>query len=78
MQFRERMRAQNFRVIALSDERFKDARLDAAVFAYLPLATSSDLIERMVDNALDHIHLHQTRRESQERLSNCSVPWVNT
>ena len=26
----------------------------------------------MVDNALDHIHLHQTRRESQERLSNAA------
>ncbi|MFL6299473.1 MAG: HD-GYP domain-containing protein [Terriglobales bacterium] len=71
-QFRERMRAQNFRVIALSDEKFKDPRLDGAVFAYLPLKTSGELIERMVDNALDHIHLHQTRRESQERLSNAA------
>ena len=71
-QFRERMRAQNFRVIALSDERFKDPRLDGFVFAYLPLATHAELIERMVDNALDHIHLHQTRRESQERLSNAA------
>lgn len=71
-QFRERMRAQNFRVIALSDERFKDPRLDGFVFAYLPLKTNGELIERMVDNALDHIHLHQTRRESQERLSNAA------
>jgi len=71
-QFRERMRAQNFRVIALSDDRFKDPRLDGFVFAYLPLATHGELIERMVDNALDHIHLHQTRRESQERLSNAA------
>ena len=29
-QFRERMRAQNFRVIALSDERYKDPRLMAS------------------------------------------------
>src|SRR3954453_4825881 len=71
-QFRERMRTQNFRVIALSDEKFKDPRLDGAVFAYLPLKTPGELIERMVDNALDHIHLHQTRRESQERLSNAA------
>jgi len=71
-QFRERMRAQNFRVIALTDEKFKDPRLDGAVFAYLPLNTPGELIERMVDNALDHIHLHQTRRESQDRLSNAA------
>ena len=71
-QFRERMRAQNFRVIALADEKFKDPRIDGAVFAYLPLNTPGELIERMVDNALDHIHLHQTRRESQERLSNAA------
>src|SRR3954454_21075587 len=45
---RERMRAQNLRVIALADERFKDPRLDGSVFAYLPLNTSGDLIERMV------------------------------
>jgi len=71
-QFRERMRAQNFRVIALTDEKFKDPRIDGAVFAYLPLHTPGELIERMVDNALDHIHLHQTRRESQDRLSNAA------
>ena len=28
------------------------------------------MVERMIDNALDHIHLHQSRRESNERLAN--------
>lgn len=63
------VRAPNCRVIALSEDRFKDARVDGAVYAYLPLATPTHLLERMVDNALDHIRLLESRREVNERLS---------
>ena len=57
------------RVVALSDTRFRDARLDGSVYTYLPADTSPALVERALDNALDHIHLLQTRREVNERLA---------
>jgi HD-GYP domain-containing protein (c-di-GMP phosphodiesterase class II) len=63
------LRAPNCRVVALSEDRFKDARVDGAVYAYLPLETPSHLLERMVDNALDHIRLLESRREVNERLA---------
>ena len=63
------LRAPNCRVIALSEDRFKDARVDGAVYAYLPPATPTHLLERMVDNALDHIRLLEARREVNERLA---------
>jgi HD-GYP domain-containing protein (c-di-GMP phosphodiesterase class II) len=62
------LRAPNVRVIALSDWRFKDPRTDGVVYAYLPVKTPSALVERTVDNALDHIHLLATRRDVNERL----------
>jgi len=63
------LRAPNCRVIALADDRFKDARVDGAVYAYLPPETPTHLLERMVDNALDHIRLLESRREVNERLA---------
>lgn len=54
---------------SLADHRFKDARLDCAVYAYLPVKTPSPLIDRMVDNALDHIYLQTTRHEANVRLA---------
>jgi len=63
------MRAPNVRVIALADERFRDAHLDGTVYAYLPRSTPISLLERMFDNAIDHIHLVQTRREANEKLA---------
>ena len=65
----DRLRDPNVRVIALTYERFQDPRMDSVIYAYLPANTPNDLLERMVDNALDHIHLHQTRREVGERLA---------
>ncbi len=63
------LRTPNLRIIALSDARFRDPRLDGAVYAYLPANTPPALVERMVDNALEHIHLLATRREVNERLA---------
>ncbi len=68
-QLQASLRAPNVRVIALSDKRFSDPRLDGAVYGYLPPTTPPVLVERMLDNALDHIHLLQTRREVNERLA---------
>lgn len=60
------------RVIALSDERFKDPRLDGAVYAYLPVRTPAALVERMVDDALAHIDLLSARQEFNNRLAEAS------
>ena len=38
-QFQPLLRAPNIRIIALSDTRFRDARLDGAVYGYLPANT---------------------------------------
>ncbi len=65
----KKLRAPNVRVIALSDERFRDARLDGTVYAYLPRNTPAALLERMFDNAIDHMHLVQTRREANDKLA---------
>ncbi|HZQ91314.1 MAG TPA: HD domain-containing phosphohydrolase [Terriglobales bacterium] len=65
----ERVRMPNVRVLALSDERFRDPRLDGAVYAYAPRRTPPALLERLVDNALDHINLLHTRFEASERLA---------
>jgi HD-GYP domain-containing protein (c-di-GMP phosphodiesterase class II) len=65
----KQLRAPNFRVIALSDERFRNARLDGLVYAYLPRNTPPALLERMFDNAIDHMHLVQTRRETNDKLA---------
>jgi HD-GYP domain-containing protein (c-di-GMP phosphodiesterase class II) len=63
------LRAPNVRVIALSDWRYKDPRIDGVVYAYLPVNTPAALVERTIDNALDHIHLLATRRDVNERLA---------
>jgi HD-GYP domain-containing protein (c-di-GMP phosphodiesterase class II) len=63
------LRRPNFRIIALSDERFREPRFDGAVYAYLPLQTPASIIERMIDNAVDHIQLLHSRRELNERLN---------
>ena len=64
----EALRKPQVRVIAISDKRFKDARMDGAVYAYLPERTPRPLVERMIDNALDHIQLLANRKEITERL----------
>ena len=63
------LRAPNIRVIALADRRFHDPRIDALVYAYLPLNTPLELLERMVGNALEHMHLLDTREKLGERLA---------
>lgn len=63
------LRAPNVRVIALSDWRYHDPRTDGVVYAYLPVKTPTGLVERAIDNALDHIHLLATRRDVNERLA---------
>src|SRR3954462_5518841 len=65
----EALRKPQVRVIALSNDRFKDARLDGGVYAYLPERTPRPIVERMIDNALDHIQLLANRKEITDRLS---------
>ena len=64
-----KLRVPNVRVLALTNRRFKEPRNDGAVFAYLPPDIPPALLERMVDNALDHIQLVHTRLEVNERLA---------
>ena len=66
------LRVPNMRVLALSDRRFVDPRNDGAVYAYLPADVPEVLLDRMVDNALDHIHLVHTRHEVNQRLAGAS------
>ena len=56
------------RIIALNDERFRDADLDAEVYAYLPAHTPVPLLERMVANALNSIRLSGVRQHTDQRL----------
>jgi HD-GYP domain-containing protein (c-di-GMP phosphodiesterase class II) len=67
-QHKDELRKPNTRVIAISESRFRDARSDGAVYGYLPPNTSTELLERAIDNAIDHIHLLQTRNATNERL----------
>ncbi len=62
----------NTRVLALTNFRFKDPRNDGAIYAYLPPDVPEELLDRMVDNALDHIHLVHTRHEVNQRLAGAS------
>ena len=66
------LRLPNVRVLALSDKKFNDPRTDGAVYAYLPPTVPEVLLERLVDNALDHIHLLQSRQQVNERLVDAS------
>ena len=68
----QKLRVPNVRVLALTTEPFKDPRNDGAVYAYLPPDVPQRLLERMVDNALDHIHLVHSRQEVNERLTGAS------
>jgi HD-GYP domain-containing protein (c-di-GMP phosphodiesterase class II) len=63
-----KLRRPNFRVVALADKRFTEPRNDGAVYAYLPAETPGNLLERMIDNAIDHIQLIRNRSEINERL----------
>jgi HD-GYP domain-containing protein (c-di-GMP phosphodiesterase class II) len=67
-QYKDELRKPNTRVIAISERRFRDARSDGAVYSYLPPNTPTELLERVIDNAIDHIHLLQTRHATNERL----------
>ena len=71
-QYYNQLRAPNTRVLALTHSRFKDPRNDGAIYAYFPPDVSEILLERMVDNALDHIHLVHTRHEVNQRLAGAS------
>src|SRR5258708_17402261 len=66
------LRIPNTRVLALARDKFRDSRNDGAVYAYLPPDVPQSLLERMIDNALDHIHLVQSRQEVNERLAGAS------
>ncbi|MCU1219552.1 MAG: metal dependent phosphohydrolase [Candidatus Angelobacter sp.] len=66
------LRVPNTRVLALTNSRFKDPRNDGAVYAYLPSDVPEALLERMADNALDHIHLVHTRHEVNQKLAGAS------
>ena len=63
------LHAPNIRILALSEHRFKDSRIDGLIYAYLVPGTPVALIERMVDNAIDHIHLVASRHEASTRLA---------
>lgn len=67
-EFYDEVRRPTCRVIALTDHCFRDPRIDALVYAYLPADTPLPLLERTLDNALDHIHLIQVREQINERL----------
>ncbi|HMC32309.1 MAG TPA: HD domain-containing phosphohydrolase [Candidatus Angelobacter sp.] len=66
------LRVPNTRVLALTGSQFRDPRNDGAVYAYLPPDVPEALLERIVDNALDHIHLVHTRHEVNQRLAGAS------
>jgi HD-GYP domain-containing protein (c-di-GMP phosphodiesterase class II) len=68
----QELRVPSIRVLGLSHQPFKDPRNDGAVYAYLPPNVPQPLLERMVDNAFDHIHLIQSRLEVNERLAGAS------
>jgi HD-GYP domain-containing protein (c-di-GMP phosphodiesterase class II) len=65
-----RLRHPNVRIIGICETRFREARIDGTIYSYLPPNTPAPLVERMLENALDHIHLVGTRREANERLAN--------
>jgi HD-GYP domain-containing protein (c-di-GMP phosphodiesterase class II) len=66
--YRQELPSDGLRVIALSDNRFSDPELDAAVFGYLPADTPGPLIDRFVENALNDIRAEMLHRELLERV----------
>ena len=67
------LRHGEMRIIALSEACYKDPRLDAAVFAYLPPSTPIPLVERMIENALCDIRRDNLHHQSAEQLRIASV-----
>ncbi len=63
------LRGPNVRILAIADQRFADPRVDGAVYAYIPPGTPPALLERMLENALDHIRLLDSRRQLNEKLA---------
>ena len=63
------LRTPDIRIVALSDRRFSDPRMDALVYAYLPVNTPLELLERMAGNALEHMNLLESREKLGERLA---------
>jgi HD-GYP domain-containing protein (c-di-GMP phosphodiesterase class II) len=61
------------RIIALSEACYKDPRLDAAVFAYLPPSTPIPLVGRMIENALSDIRREALHHQSAEQLKIASA-----
>src|SRR5437868_9874471 len=66
------LRKPNVRVIGMCESRFRDARMDGAVYAYVPPSTPLGLLERLIDNAIDHIQLLSNRNELNDRLTMAS------
>jgi len=67
------------RIIAFSEACYRDSRLDAAVFAYLPPSTPIPLVGRMIENALRDIrrdHLHH-RSAEQLRIASAEIDELN-
>ena len=65
----DEMRSAKLRIVAVSESKFKDPRTDGVVFGYVMPTTPTELLERLVDNAVDHIHLIATRSDVNERLA---------
>ena len=61
------------RIIALSDSLFQDPRLDTAIYAYLPAHSPPAVVERIIENALEHIQLSGLRSEFDRRLATASA-----
>ena len=64
----DEIRRPHCRLVALVDQPFRDPRIDALVYAYLPVDTPLALLERTIDNAIDNIHLIHVREQINERL----------
>ena len=64
----ENLRHGAVRIIALSEACYKDPRLDAAVFAYLPPSTPIPLVGRMIENALRDIRRESLHHRSAQQL----------
>jgi HD-GYP domain-containing protein (c-di-GMP phosphodiesterase class II) len=69
----ENLRHGSVRIIALSEVCYKDPRLDAAVYAYLPPSTPIPLVARMIENALRDIRRDNLQHRSAEQLKIASA-----
>lgn len=66
------LRNPDLRVILLSSSLVEDLRLESIIYAYLPLNTPLAMITRMIDNAVDHIHVNAQRRKTLDRFHQMS------